>query len=712
MPRMDSVRKKQHQELLQRVSQLIRDSETRAALYRGTESMRERSRECYAEMENPESLLRRARETKRRSLERWNENLDLFTKTARASGVKVYYAQDADDAVNYVLQVAREKRATTVTKTKSMTGEEIKLTQRLSEQGFEVIETDLGERVVQLANERPSHLTAPAIHMTIDRIARVFSDYYRKEAPRDPEALTNMVRESLREDFFRAQLGIIGANFAAADTGAIGIVTNEGNGRLVTAIPPTLIAVVGREKIVESLGDAFALLQPLTRSGAAQKITSYVSFISQKPPLGDDRSGAGEFHVVILDNGRSKMKDDSVFREALNCLRCGACMDACPTFRLVGGHVFGHIYVGPIGIPWTSFVHDAEKAGQISPLCISCGLCREVCPEDIDIPFLIGKVKEADVAAHGQLLVNQVLSSYETLVKLASATAPISNVLVRQKTFRIMLEKLLGLDRRRPFPVFTRQTLQRWARSRPRKPAPRKVAYFVDSFANYNNTEIGKGVIGVLEARGCAVEVPEQVGTGMPAFLYGNLKKTAKAAEFNVRSLARLVKDGYEIVTSEPTACFCLRELYPKLLETPDAGLVAKHSSDVFAFMLEAFPEFFMCAHVEMDDGVVAYHTPCHTRSIYSNSPALGALRRVGVNVAQVRYNTCCGMAGTYGFKKGMEGYEVSMEIGSTLFERIKAMGPDLVTTESSVCKMHIEHGCGLDVKHPIEIFDSLEVHA
>jgi iron-sulfur cluster protein len=699
--KVDRARKERHEQLLQSIQQSLHDIERRKALYVGTESMRELSELCYGEMADAEALLGRAREIKRTAIDDWNGNLERFMKTARENGAKVHYAGDAEEAVGYVVRIARDRNARVIIKTKSMTGEEIRLTHRLSDEGFEVVETDLGERVVQIAHERPSHLVAPAIHMTVDQIAKILSEFYGKETPRDPEALTSLVRESLHEDFFRGQIGIIGANFAVADSGAVGIVTNEGNARLVTSLPSTLIAIAGREKIVPSLEDAFVLLQALVQSAGARKITSYVTFLAGKSPLGFGDPSVGEFHLIVLDNGRSKMREDLAFREALSCIRCGACMDACPTFRLVGGHVFGHIYVGPIGIPWTYFVHDARKAGEIAPLCISCGLCREACPEDIDLPFLIGKVKESDVAERGQLWVNRVMLSYESFVNLASATSPISNFLMRRGVFRVLLEKAIGLDRRRPLPAFTRHTLQNWNRSRPRKRGPKKVAYFVDTFADRNETSIGKAVVEILEANDCTVEVPRQRGTGMPAFLYGNAKKTSKAAEYNVRSLRGLVEEGFEVVTSEPTANYCLRELYPRLLGTSDAALVAAHSTDVFAYLLQSKP-YSLRASGREDDRAIAYYNPCHTRSVYSSSPALEALRRTGVRVEQVRYNTCCGMAGTFGFKKGVEGYDVSMEIGKTLFERIRAMQARVIATESSVCKMHIEHGCKLPVEHPI----------
>jgi iron-sulfur cluster protein len=696
---LDSTGIEAHERLVGKIRGGIADKRRRAQLYLGTEGDREASEKAYSALPNEDSLLQEARRIKRQSIGDLDVNLKKFTHAAEVSGVHVHFAPDGAAAVRIVTDLARKAGAKRIVKAKSMTGEEIELRQHLEEQGLDVVETDLGERIIQFANQRPSHITAPALHMTVEEITEVFSKKLGRPLPPDPETITAVARESLRGKFLQADVGITGANFAIADSGAIVIVSNEGNARLVSALPRVTIAILGCEKVVPNATDALTLVQTLILSSAARKLTSYVTIVRGGSKLAQTNQ-AQEQHVIVIDNGRSKMRSDPNFSEALYCLRCGACMDTCPTFRLFGGHVFGHIYPGPIGIPWTEYTANPDAAGEFAPLCISCGLCQRVCPEDINIPLLIAQVKERYTERHGQLSINRMLCNYETFVGLASATAPISNFLMGRKAFRRMLQTLLGLDARRPFPRFTQHTFKKWFSSHTSN-GSKPIAYFVDTYADMCEPEIGKAVVRVLEYNDCRVTVPKQVGSGIPAFLYGDLKRTARAAEFNVSQLAEAVKNGCEIVSSEPTATYCLKELYPPLLNSNEAKLVAAHSHDLFDKLLELYRTERLRPFPRADMEPVAYYSPCHTRSVYGKSNALEVLKLTGLDIRPVRYNTCCGIAGTFGFKEGPEGYDVSMAIGETLFERLKAMGLNWVITESSVCKMQIEHGTSLPVIHP-----------
>ncbi len=696
---MDRPGLEAHERLISKIREGISDKRLREQLYLGTEGFREASEKAYAGLSNGDALLREARRIKREAIGNLDENIKCFTQAAEASGVQVHLAPDATAAVDIVLDLVRKAGAEHIIKAKSMTSEEIELRQHLEGEGFDVVETDLGERIIQLANQQPSHLVAPALHMTVEEITELFSKELGRKIPPDLGKITAVARESLRTKFLEAEVGITGANFAVADSGAILLVSNEGNARLVTALPRLTIAIFGSEKIVPGMAEAFTLLQALTLSAAGRKLTSYVTIIRGGSKLAQTGQPQ-EQHFIIIDNGRSRMWADSDFREALYCLRCGACMDTCPTFRLFGGHVFGHIYPGPIGIPWTEYTASPDAAGEFAPLCISCGLCQEACPEDINIPFLIAKVKERYAERHGQLPTNRTLCNYETFAGFASTTAPISNFFLRREAFRRMLQSLLGLDARRPFPRFTRHTFKKWFRSHVSK-GSRPVAYFADTYADMCEPEIGKAVVGILEYNDCKITVPKQVGNGFPAFLYGDMKRTARAAEFNVPHLAEVVRSGCEIVSSEPTATYCLKELYPRLLNSDEAKLVAAHSHDLFEYLLQLHLEGKLRNFPEKQVEPVAYYSPCHTRSVYGKSNALEVLKLAGVDAHLVRYNTCCGVAGTFGFKEGLEGYDVSMAIGETLFERLKATGLSKVLTESSVCKMQIEQGTSLRVVHP-----------
>src|SRR5438128_7406188 len=336
-------------------------------------------------------------ELKRRrqaNLERLPELLDQFAQRLAAAGGAVHLAKDANEAREIIGQLCWNAGTglppgtrMVVTKSKSMATEEIGLNAYLEGLGIEVVETDLGERMVQLTHTHPSHLIAPAIHLTKEDAARVFGT--------EPtvEAIQAHARESLRQKFISAAVGISGANMAIAETGTVVIVTNEGNADLTTTLPPVHIALLGIDKVVASLDDAVAMLRMLPRSGTGQIMTSYVNWITGPSRSADIEQsltigvhGPREMHCVILDNGRDEMRADPIFRDALTCIRCGACSNACPAFMAVSGHQFGHIYNGPIGLVLTPFHHGLHEADLPNTLCTQCNACQEICPVDIPLP--------------------------------------------------------------------------------------------------------------------------------------------------------------------------------------------------------------------------------------------------------------------------------------------------------------------------------------
>jgi L-lactate dehydrogenase complex protein LldF len=337
-------------------------------------------------------------ELKRRrqaNLDRLPELLEEFAERLDAVGGVVHVAGDAADAREIIGRICERAGAglprdsrMVVTKSKSMATEEIGLNAYLEGKGMEVVETDLGERMVQLTHTHPSHLIAPAIHLTKEDAARVFGT----EA--SVEAIQLHARESLRQKFIEATVGISGANMAIAETGTIVLVTNEGNADLTTTLPPVHIALFGIDKLVASLDDAVAVLRMLPRSGTGQIMSSYVNWITGPSRSADIEQsltigvhGPREMHCVILDNGRGDMLEDPIFRDALTCIRCGACSNACPSFMAVSGHQFGgHVYNGPIGLVLTPFHHGLEDADLANTLCTQCNACQEICPVGIPLP--------------------------------------------------------------------------------------------------------------------------------------------------------------------------------------------------------------------------------------------------------------------------------------------------------------------------------------
>jgi len=312
--------------------------------------------------------------------------LDLKSRL-EANGCHVFFAADAAVARGYIVGLARKNRLRRVVKGKSMTTEEIGLNHALAEAGLEVTETDLGEYIVQLRGEPPSHIITPAIHLSKEDIGKLFADKLHMEYTAEPEALTAEARMRLRSIFLDADLGVTGVNFAIAETGTLVVVENEGNGRLSSTVPDTFVAVMGIEKVIPKLSDLSHFLEILARTATGQKLTTYTSLING-PRREGEIDGPREVHVVILDNGRTAMLEDPVIREALYCIRCGACLNVCPVYRRVGGHAYGSTYPGPIGSIISPNLFGAA-AGQLPFASTLCGACRDICPVRIDIPRIL-----------------------------------------------------------------------------------------------------------------------------------------------------------------------------------------------------------------------------------------------------------------------------------------------------------------------------------
>lgn len=336
-----------------------------------------------------------AREVKNRVLEHHEAYLRQFAAQVERLGGRIYFASSGEAAVAQVLAIIRQAGARRIVKAKSMVSEEIGLTPALEEAGFETIETDLGEYIVQLAGQAPSHITGPAIHLNAEEIAGIFRERLGEEVPPNPEALAVLARRRLREKFLTADVGITGANFGVAETGSIVLVTNEGNADLATALPRVMIVIMGIEKLVPDWEGLEPLLTLLPRTATGQRMTVYVTAITG-PMRPGEWDGPEELHVVLLDNGRSRLLGTK-YQDVLRCMRCGACLDACPVFRQVGGHGYGSVYSGPIGVALTPLLKGAA-ADELLDLCSVCGACTENCPVQIPLHRLILE-QRADRAA-------------------------------------------------------------------------------------------------------------------------------------------------------------------------------------------------------------------------------------------------------------------------------------------------------------------------
>src|SRR6266700_2500526 len=366
----------------------LTDTQLRGALRKATSLFGERRLEATRSLPNWEDLRSQARAIKDETLLHLDQYLEQFESNATKAGAQIHWARDAAEANSIVCRLARDRNARLAVKSKSMATEEIHLNAALEAEGIEALETDLGEYIIQLAGETPSHIIAPAIHKTKGQIAELFVDKLGIERTNDVSKLTSTARQILRAKFGAADIGISGVNFGVAETGTILILENEGNIRLTTSLPKTHIAVMGIEKVIPRFADLEVFLKLLPRSGTGQHLTSYQSLITGTKRRPEDE-GPDEVHIILLDNGRSRMLARAVTRQSLACIRCGACLNACPVYQQIGGHAYGSVYAGPIGAVITPQLIGLGKAAQLPYASSLCGACREVCPVKIDIPELL-----------------------------------------------------------------------------------------------------------------------------------------------------------------------------------------------------------------------------------------------------------------------------------------------------------------------------------
>ncbi len=339
-----------------------------------------------------EALIEEVAEIKASAVQKNEALLAQFIEKARANGTHVHLADQAEDACRIIGEIAQKSGSQRIVKSKSMTAEEIHLNPWLETLGLEVTETDLGEWIVQLRKEGPSHMVMPAIHLSRFQVADLFGKVVGIEQAPEIETLVKVARRQLRKKYIQADMGITGANYALADTGTIGIVTNEGNARLVSTLPRVHVALVGIDKVLPGIRHALTINKILPRKATGQAITSYVTWITGPTECKTAPTGKREMHIVLLDNGRKKIAQDPLFAPALQCVRCGACANVCPVYRMVGGHQMGYVYIGAIGLITTYFFHGRENARNLVLNCTNCGACREVCAGGIDLPKLIKEV--------------------------------------------------------------------------------------------------------------------------------------------------------------------------------------------------------------------------------------------------------------------------------------------------------------------------------
>ena len=364
------------------------DEQLHSALQNLVVTFGERREAAISSVEDWEGLRDEARAIKDETLAHLDRYLKEFANNAERAGARIHWARDGHEVSRIIIRLLHERNAKRVVKSKSMATEEIHLNAALEAAAIETVETDLGEWIIQLAHETPSHIVVPAIHKSKKQIADLFVEKIGIEPTDDVAKLTSAARRVLRQRFAEADAGISGVNFGVAETGTILILENEGNIRLTTSLPKIHIAVMGIEKVIPRFADLDVFLKLLPRSGTGQQLTAYQSLITGTKKRPEDE-GPEELHIVLMDNGRSRMLAHPVTRQSLACIRCGACLNACPVYQQIGGHAYGSVYPGPIGAVITPQLIGISKATQLPYASSLCGACREVCPVKIDIPALL-----------------------------------------------------------------------------------------------------------------------------------------------------------------------------------------------------------------------------------------------------------------------------------------------------------------------------------
>lgn len=379
----------------------INDPELQAAVSFGTRSgFVKREAAMYAfGREHGEHMRRQAAAIKRNSLSQLPDLLEQAEEAMQANGIQVLWAVDADEANRHVLNIAQRHNVRSVVKSKSMVTEETGLNHALAAAGVDVLETDLGEYIVQLAKETPSHIVVPIVHKTKAGIREILIREAQMPPTDDTEEMARFARERLRRSFLSADMGISGGNFVIAETGSLCLVSNEGNARLVTSLPRVHVALVGIEKVIPSVSDYATLTQVLPRSATGQSMTVYTHLINGPRQTGET-DGPNWVYVILVDNGRSNIYGTG-YTEALACIRCGACLNGCPVYQITGGHAYGWVYPGPIGAVITPLLVGLENAGPLPHASTLCGMCKQVCPVDIDLPRMLLDLRH-DLVARGQ----------------------------------------------------------------------------------------------------------------------------------------------------------------------------------------------------------------------------------------------------------------------------------------------------------------------
>lgn len=642
---------------------------------------------------------------------------EQFQKNAEARGAKVFRTSDPAKVREYILKVAQDNGVKSIVKSKSMATEEIHLNPFLEKAGIEVNETDLGEWIIQLAGQTPSHMVMPAIHMTKEEVSDLFSKEINERLTADIPRLVKVARKEMRPKFLQADMGISGGNMAVAETGSIALVTNEGNARLVTSLPNIHIALVGIEKLVAHFSDIAPILKALPRSATAQLLTSYVSIITGPVPNSD--GSMKELHIILMDNHRSEMTADPMFKDAMQCIRCASCLNVCPIFRLVGGHVFGKVYTGGIGTILTAWYDELKNSEDIQGLCIQCGACKDVCPAKIDIPGMIMEIRRRLVKKQGVPLLQKSIYAvvnnrrlFHGMLRAASiAGKPFSK---GTKFIRHLPMFLADLTDGRSLPAIAAKPFRDVFKTIEQpKNLKEKAVFYGGCLIDFAYPEMGEALVKILNKGGIEVLFPEgQTCCGAPARYSGAYEVAAKNAEDNIEALLAARADY--VISACPTCTVALDHEFIATFESlgqekilPRARELAAKTIDFSTLVKKLVDEGRLTLKEGQQLGKVTYHDSCHLkRTLKADQSPRELLEKVGYEISEMfECDTCCGMGGSYSLKLP----EISAPILQRKLTNIKATGAPVVAMDCPGCVMQIrggmdQDGAAVQVRHTVEL--------
>lgn len=673
------------------------------------------NREAVFQQVDEKKLIGQIADCKDYVAQHFEELYEEFKANAEKRGVIVHRAATAAEANEIIARIAKENDVKRVTKSKSMTAEETQLNTRLEADGLIVDETDLGEWIIQLRHEGPSHMVMPAIHLSRYEVADDFTKATGAKQDSDVQHLVKVARTQLRSKFIEADMGISGVNFAVAETGTIATVTNEGNARLVTTLPKVHVALLGLDKLLPKLDDALVALQVLPRNATAQMLTAYVSWMGGAGECSVNPDNKKILHVVFLDNGRSAIAKDPLFSQIFRCVRCGACANVCPVFRLVGGHKMGYIYIGAIGLVLTYFFHGRDRAKVLAQNCVNCEACKSVCAGGIDLPRLIREIRvrlnEEEGTPFEASLLSAVMKNrtvFHSLLKFAKfAQLPSTGGTQFQ---RHLPNIFLGKHGFKALPAIAAKSFRdRWKSIKPNLPNPRyRVALFSGCAQDFIYPEQLEACVKLLAAHNVDVEFPlDQTCCGLPLEMMGQRETSKDVAQQNLRAFDAGRYDA--IVTLCASCASHLKHVYPAILEKEE-GLAQRVSAFV-----NKITDYSSFVHDVLGLGVddfrqsnekVTYHASCHIcRGLGVTKAPRELIAASAEYIPCAEEDVCCGFGGTYSMK--------FPEISATLLDKkltnAEATGATRMVVDCPGCVMQLRGGAekrgnGLKVTHISEL--------